>query len=244
MEFARVSFAEFQLRSPKKGQQLKLKQSIAEQFNVSVKKLERTWEMLKLPVELQRLVDVKKLPQGVALALLKFASPDEIEGLRQLAIMDGPVGRRARKLIARREPIQLRKITPRKILNTSSLTAADLHLHFSKLAQFLIELDDRRQLLKYRYAMRRLLASADKLREVIDTLPQMKGVDDDPPITFEEYSWEDKIRKAKERHSEGADDEDDEFSRSAQPIARRTPPPLKLKKYPPPLNLRKQPPAA
>lgn len=261
MEFARVSFTEFQLREPKKGQRLKLKLSIAGQFNVSVKKLETIWELLKLPLELQRLVDVKKLPQGVALALLKVAKTDEIEELRKLAVNEGPVRRRASKLIARREPVRLPQFDPRKMLNTRVLTAAKFHLHLPMLAEFLTELDNQEKLLKYREAAGQLLFAAGKLLELLDSLPQLQGVDDDPPIAFDETSWQETIRNAKERYSEYLEGENEDSppvdGPAAQLAGKRRPPPLKLgpvknlptlklkpANKPPPLKLQKRPPAA
>lgn len=230
-EFARVSFNEYQLGKAKKGQQLKLKRSIAEQFNISPKTLERIWRLLKLPLELQRLVDVKKLKMRVALALLKYATPDEIEELRKLAVEGGPVGRRANKLIARREPLRLRKIDPRKILNTSVLTAADLHLHLPKLAAFTIGCDNQSQLRKYRHAMGRIIFAAGKLLEVLGSRPQLEGVEDDPPITFDEISWHAAILEAEERFREYLMCEDEDIP----PITVSARPKLTL----PPVGLRK-----
>lgn len=254
-ECARVSFNEFKLRDPKKGQLLQLKQSIAEQFNISVKTLERIWRLLELPLELQRLVDVKKLKQRVALALLKVATADEIEELRKLAVAGGPVERRAIKLIAGREPEELRKVNPRKALNASVNTAVHLHRNLPELGAFIIECDDRATLCKYRHAMRRIIFAAGKLLAVLGSRPQLQGAADDPPITLDETSWQAAIREAEERFRMHMESEDEDAPSAvgvtAKPAVKQTPrlklkqtkqemPPLKLRKQPPPLKLRKQ----
>ncbi|WP_425613657.1 ParB/RepB/Spo0J family partition protein [Anatilimnocola sp. NA78] len=229
-EFARVTFNEFQLRKPTKGEQLKLKRSIAEQYNINVKTLERIWRLLDLPLELQRLVDVKKLKQRVALALLNYATPDEIEELRVLAVKEGPVGRQADRLVATREPEKLRKIDPRKILNSSAIAAADIHLHLAKLAEFITGCDNRRQLRKYRHTMGRIVFAANKLLEVLGSLPQLQGVDDEPPITLDAINWQAAIRGAEEQFRKYKDGEDDD----PLPVRTDARPKLKL----PPVGVR------
>ena len=155
LEFARISKAMAALGGESTFGGAASIDEIAKQFNVSRRTLERAQALLDLPLELQREVDKKKLTRQLAQQLLSFASAEEIEALRQLAVNGGNVKQRARKLLAGRIPPHVRKPPPpAEVLERFLNASVDLYCCFADVSQLIqANLPDRAPTL---LAMRRL----------------------------------------------------------------------------------------
>jgi hypothetical protein len=119
----------FELEHGETGDDVKLKERIAAQFNMSVKTLERRWSLLGLPLELQRLVGRKppqQLPQGLAIELAEYATKEELEAFRLIAIQGGDVKTPVGNLILARRVKKPRRIKPDKVLKACIQVAKDL----------------------------------------------------------------------------------------------------------------------
>lgn len=105
MEIARCTLAMYKLEGGNSERsKAELKESIAARFDKSPKTLERLWPLLELPIELQRLVDRKKIPLGLAHQILDFATAEEIEIMRRKTVAGIPIKDFARQLLRDRIP--------------------------------------------------------------------------------------------------------------------------------------------
>lgn len=136
IEFARTSKALLERCSDGKTKMNRLLESIARKFGVSRITLERSWSLLDLPIELQRIVDRKELSRQLGQQLLDFATPDEIEELRQVAVEGGSVKKRAKQILYGRLPAKGRKPpTPEQALKAFETAIVDFFCCYDSIAQ-------------------------------------------------------------------------------------------------------------
>ncbi|QDU29426.1 hypothetical protein ETAA8_45360 [Anatilimnocola aggregata] len=170
MEFARVTKAmhETEARTIPLSN-AKLLNSIAGKFNVSRKTLERSWALLELPIELQRLVDNKRLTQQLAQQILDYATPAETEELRQLSIQGGNVKKRAQKLLQSRLPNQGRKPpSPTELLEQFLESSHGVAYYFGVIVQLIQEnIGERPEMLKYLAGLRRAELIVPRLLDIV-----------------------------------------------------------------------------
>jgi hypothetical protein len=132
MEIARCTLAMYELEGRNSEQsKAEVKESIAARFDKSAKTLERLWHLLDLPIELQRLVDRKKIPRGLAHQILDLATAEEIEIMRRKTVAGMAIKDFARQLLRDRTPLMpIKEPAPATTLERfleASLIAAKQH---------------------------------------------------------------------------------------------------------------------
>lgn len=243
MAFAAVSRGLYELEIGTRQSDEELKQQIALQYRVSTKTLDRWWALLDLPIELQCLIERKELPQQLGQQLLDYVEPKEIQELVELARSGSPeeVKRRAREIVKERLPVKPRKEkSPEDILMQWLELSFDMTIHYEEIEEILRQnLGELKQILYYYRRARQAELAVQRVLDIVKKNDRLDSDDLEYRPTLGRSSIEDFV-EARGADSSGAADS------IAQPSAKRTLPPLKLKpaKKLPPLKLQKRPPAA
>jgi hypothetical protein len=183
-----------------------------------------------LPSELYALIERKELPQQLGQQLLDYAKPEEIQELVKLARSSSPgeVKRRAREIVEERMPPKpLKEKPPEKVFSQFLEICLDMYTDYEAIAELVRQdLGERQQMLLYLRRFKQAEFVAQLLLSIVETSDRLEPDELEYQPSLRRISFKEFL--AARRISLTPD-----TGPAAQPEAKQSLPPLKLRKRPP-----------